>query len=177
MKQMIVGLILAILVLLPFGNTHAQAEMGITGTLGLPAGYMNLSVNGAFYTRVDIPFPIHPELMLAESFSTKGDGAGGRLSMNVLSGYLLARYSFASPIPQLSPFAAAGAGIHFMYSFSSDQSALGEKSKSILLSKAHLFFGLDFDLTQKLFLMGQGRLTYPSEIILDSGYLGLGVRL
>ncbi len=177
MKQVMTSLILAILVLLPFGNTHAQAEMGVIGSLAVPGGYMDLSVNGAFYARVNVPFPIEPEIILSESFSTKGDGGGGRLSVNVLSGYFLARYSFASPIPKFSPFVAAGAGIHFMYSFSSDESALGDESKSILLSKAHLFFGLDFDLTQKLFLIGQGRLTYPSEIILDSAYLGLGIRL
>jgi len=177
MKQVMTGLLLVISFLVPLVNTGAQAEMGFIGSLGIPRGYMDFSINGGWFARMNLSFPVDPELMLTESFSTKGDGGGGRLSMNVFSWYLLARYSLPSLMPKLSPFVAAGPGIHFMYSFSSDESALGKRSKTILLSKAHLFFGVDVDLTPRLFLTGQGRLTYPSDIILDSGYLGLGMKL
>lgn len=177
MKQVMTGLILAISFLVPLVNTGAQTEMGLIGSLGIPRGFMDFSVNGGWYARMNLSFPVDPELMLTESFSTKGDGGGGRLSMNVVSCYLLGRYTMPPPVHNLSPFIAVGAGIHFMYSFSSKESALGDTSKTILLSKAQMFFGLDFDLTSKLFLTGQGRLTYPSDIILDSGYLGLGMRL
>lgn len=177
MKQVMTGLILVISFLVPLVNTGAQTEMGLIGSLGIPRGFMDFSVNGSWFARMNLPFPVDPELMITESFSTKGDGGGGHLNMNVVSSYLLGRYAIPSPVPNLSPFIAAGAGIHFMYSFSSKESALGDTSKTILLSKAQMFFGLDFNLTSKLFLTGQGRLTYPSDIILDSGYLGLGMKL
>ena len=177
MKQVIRRLMPTIVFLLPLGNAYAQSEKGFVGSLGLLGGYMDLSANVAFYARAEIPFPIDPELIVAESFSTKGDGGGGRLSMNELSWYLLGRYTITTSMPKLSPFLAAGAGMHFIYSFSSDKSALGDTSKAILLSKAHLFLGLDLNLGTNVFLTGQGRLTYPSDIILDSGYFGFGIRL
>jgi hypothetical protein len=177
MKQAMTGLILAISFLVPLVNTGAKAEMGFIGSIGIPRGYMDLSVNGSWFTKMNLSFPVVPELMLTESFSTKGDGGGGRLSMNVLSGYLLGRYTIVSPEHKFSPFVAVGPGVHFMYSFSSKGSALGDTSKAILLGKAHLFFGFDFDLTSKWFFTAQARLTYPSDIILDSGYLGLGMKL
>jgi hypothetical protein len=177
MKQVITGLILAISLFVPLVNTAAQTEMGLIGSLGIPRGFMDFSVNGGWFARMNLSFPVDPELMLTELFSTKGDGGGGRLSMNVVSCYLLGRYTMPRPVHNLSPFMAVGAGIHFMYSFSSEGSALGDTTKIILLSKAQMFFGLDFDLTSNLFLRGQGRLTYPSDIILDSAYLGLGIKI
>lgn len=177
MKQMVIGIVLAIFISLSSHYAEGQVDMGVIGAVGIPRGCMDFSINGLWFVRMNLPFPVNPELMFHESFSTKNDeNGGGRLSVNVLTSYLLGRYAIVSPFPKLSPYIASGIGIHLINSFSANESAIGGKSKTILVSKAHLFLGLDLSLSSKWFLSAQGRVTYPSDIILDSGYLGLGVK-
>ena len=88
---------------------------------------------------------------------------------------VLARYDVKLPFaPGIKPFVSPGGGIHFQYSFSTSESALGKRDFKSVSAKAHIFSGVDIYLTENLFISGFGRITYPSDIILDSGFLMLG---
>ena len=171
MKQATVIAILAVLVL-SSGNAEAQ----LIGSIGLPRGYMDFSMDITWLTSFS-RIPLVNELMFNESFSTKADGADGRLGMNVLSVYVLRRYRILPSGRLISPYIAAGIGIHNMLSFTDSNHPFGSNIELDAVSKVHLFLGLDFSLSTRWFLSAQGRITYPSDIIVDSGYLGLGMKL
>ena len=49
--------------------------------------------------------------------------------------------------------------------------------KTVLVSKAHAFLGVEVSLGPMFFLSGQVRTTYPSDPVLDAAYVGLGIRV
>ncbi|MFH1892446.1 MAG: hypothetical protein ABIK83_07160 [Candidatus Zixiibacteriota bacterium] len=167
--------------LLMAASSDAEAVLrnSVVSSLGIPRGAMDYSINAAWRLTIDLPSTVKPEARLGGSFSTKSS-SGSSAGMIVTSVYVLGRISFLDQDPKISPYIAAGPGLHFMYSFSSasgDAVELFDSGNSMTLLKAHAFFGIDFALTEKLFLTAEGRLTLPSDIVIDSGYLGLGLRL
>lgn len=164
--------ILAIFILLLSRDAGAQRARpvqvgkGIVVSIGVPRGCMDFSVNGIFFYRRRIPLSIYPELMVHNSLSVSVWPRGESLGMTVLSGYLLGRY-IVPPIRRFSPSVAVGAGVHLINSaYNTD-----------LVTKAHMLIGFDILLASDRFLSLQVRMTYPSDIIIDSGYIGLGLKL
>ncbi|MDP8240477.1 MAG: hypothetical protein P9X24_15405 [Candidatus Hatepunaea meridiana] len=182
MRPSIIGMILTIVVILPSTDLEARINMGLVGSVGFPQGYMNLSVNELWYTRFCMEFPVKVELGFGESTSLQKHEMGGTVGITSWSTYLLGRYEANLLATKFTPYIATGVGIHAIYSeifgendILKGMTSLGNQFRFV--SKAHLFFGCDYSLNSKWFLMVQGRVTYPSDIILDSGYLGLGLRI
>lgn len=151
-------------------------SLSVFGSLGLPQGHMDYSANVAGCVRIGVPIFIDPEIRVAGSLASKGSDNSGRLTMLMQSVYVLGTKTFLDAVPKVSAYLSGGAGLHMMYSKASSSSALGDVSKTSLLSKAHLFAGVDLDLAAKVFMRVEGRLTYPSDIFLDSVYLGVGLK-
>ena len=155
---------------------NVLAEFGILGSAGLPRGYMDVSFNVSLYCKMNVGLPVMPELMIGNSLARKSTDPG-YVASNVTSGYLLADFSpDLSGLP-LKPFIAAGGGLHMIYSFSGDNSPVCGKSGTALTGKGHIFFGTEYYPWPKIFFAIFGRLTFPGDKALDSGYLGLGIRL
>jgi hypothetical protein len=151
-------------------------SVSVFGSLGLPQGHMDYSANIAGCVRIGVPILIDPEIRLATSFASKNSDNSGRLTMLLPSVYLLGTKTFLDAVPKMSVYVSGGAGFHIMYAKASSSSGMGDVSKTSLLSKAHLFAGVDLDLAARVYMKAEGRLTYPSDIFLDAVYLGVGLR-
>jgi hypothetical protein len=175
MKKSVRYIFIIIFIFICFAASALSAEKGIIGTIGLPAGYMDLSYNAGFYTRVNVLPSIEFEGLLQNSYASAPVGRG-TVANDVVSLYLLGRYNLDVTSYPLKPYVAAGWGGHVIGSFSSDDSPANGESDFNVESKGHIFVGADYNLFSRLFLTGYARVTYPSDVTLDSGYLGLGFR-
>ncbi len=163
-----------IAIIIVLSTSFAFAEMGLIGGVGFPKGNMDYSIDGFFYHRNNVlPF-IQIEATLHNSYASREAGFG-TISRDVAAGYLLGRYSISLPISGLKPFIAAGGGIHFIASLSSDDSPMGGESKYDFSSKGHIFIGAEYRFIPKFFLTGFIRLTFPGDETFDAGYVGLGI--
>jgi hypothetical protein len=148
------------------------------GNAGIPDGFMDFSINSVWVVTGNVSFPIQPQLMAHHSFTTKKDsGSGGRLSILTQSGYLLGRFNLPTPVEKALPYIAAGGAIHHLISFASTKSAFGYDVKHLVSLKGHFILGMDITITPTLFLAAWARTTFPADILLDSGYFGLGLQL
>ena len=174
MRKLIIAVLMPLfMVIMP---AVSRAEHGGELGLGIPAGYMDFSLDAFGYQRFHIYDSGDLEFQLQGLFSTKGDGYEGRLYTTVGSAYLLGRYVIATYIEDMTPFVAPGAGFHVMYSWATN-SPLRGFDRWTFTTKAHLFYGMEYKLGGRAYLIFQGRMTYPSDILFDSWFLGLGSRL
>lgn len=169
----------SLLILLSTSASGVEINNSITWSLGIPQGEMNFSANPGWRLSLDIPSVITPEFRLGGCFSTRSE-AGSRTSMLMGSAYVLGRKDFSDTGGKITLYIAAGPGFHAMYSFYSagkDGLDFYKSHKTTLLLKAHGFVGIDLDLIGRFFFTAEGRMTLPSDIVIDSGYLGVGLRL
>jgi len=171
-----VPILVACLLLAP-SLSAAGTQIGAVGSLGVPRGFLDVTVNGAIHLRTDIASFLEGELAVSNSFGTKSDErGGGRLSMFVNSGYALGRLNLPRIKSTVQPYLAAGGGIHWLHSIASESSIVNEKNSEWTL-KGHGLFGLDLPLRENLYLTTWGRTTFPSDRIFDSIYFGVGWNL
>ena len=174
MRKLIIAVLMPLfMVIMP---AVSRAEHGATAGLGFPAGYMDYSIDAFFYQRFHVYREGGLGFRLQGLFSTKGDGHKGRLYTTVGSAYLLGRYVIATYIEDMTPFVAPGAGFHVIYSWATN-SPLKGFDRWTLTTKAHLFYGMEYKLGGKAYLIFEGRMTYPSDILFDSWFLGFASRL
>jgi len=177
-KKIVVTLLLAFSFMVPVCQGKEALSFVWRGNVGIPGGVMDFSINSVWMMTGNVSFPIQPQLMVHHSFATRNDpGSGGRLSVLIQSGYLLGRLNLPTPVEKALPYIAAGGAFHHLISFASPNSAFGNHVKHLIVVKSHFLLGVDVTLTPTLFLSAWGRTTFPSDIILDSGYFGLGLRL
>ncbi len=159
----------ALLVLaLQISSAAAGIDFKMLGGVGFPGGLFDYSANLTSRFTLRTSFPIEPELNYTMSIATNITGGGsGNLTMFTSGLRLLARYETAVPrVEFVKPFIAVGGGTYLLQSYASS-GVLGNMSKTVVSSKAHVLFGTDIFLSEKSFLSFSGRTTYPSDIVLD----------
>jgi len=177
MKRLLAMILVAFLCSAMFQPEDASARVDYYNGFGVPRGFLDVTVNSMFSLRTGFLPRTSLQLMIQTSFGTKQDGrGGGRLSLWANSAYILARFDFPRPHRKVSPHLALGYGQHLLYSFASP-SSLVSKNITTWSGKGHAFIGFDVSLKPKLFLTLWGRVTAPSDKLIDSGYLTLGLRL
>jgi hypothetical protein len=160
-----------------FQSAATAAHVDFCNGLGVPRGFLDFTVNSMFSVRTGIMPWTSLQLMLHTSFVARRDDlGGGSLSLWANSGYVLTRVDFPQIRSKLTPYLALGYGQHLMYSFASS-SSLVSKNTTTWAGKGHAFFGFDVSLKPRFYLSLYGRLTVPSDILIDSGYLTLGYRI
>ena len=175
MRKVILLTCLIAVIAIPYDFIWAKG--GLEPGLGFPAGYMDFSFDASIYQRIPIINRGDIEFRLQGSFATKGDGYKGRLFNIVASSYILGRYVVATYIDDITPYVSPGAGFHFIRSWANKKSPLTGMPQTTLTTKAHIFYGMEYNLSGKNYLVFQGRMTYPSDILFDLWFLGVGVRL
>jgi len=175
MRKTFLLICLIIVNAIPFSDIKANG--GVEPGLGFPAGYMDISFDASVYRRIPVINRGDIEFRLQGSFATKGDGYKGRLFNIVASSYVLGRYVIATYIDDMTPFIAAGAGLHRIRSWANEKSPLHDFPQWTLTAKAHLFYGMEYKLGGNKYLIFQGRMTYPSDILFDLWFLGVGLGL
>ncbi|MCP4584107.1 MAG: hypothetical protein GY839_21040 [candidate division Zixibacteria bacterium] len=175
MKKAIISALL--LFILTFQTTDSLAEIGFESGLGFPSGYMDISYDAFGYERIPLFNKGDIEIKLAGSFAAKGDGNNGQLFTALASSYILGRYEVENYFDNLKPFISPGAGLHIIRSWANKKSPLNDLPMWTITTKAHMFYGMEFRFAGKAYLIFQGRVTYPGDILFDLWFLGLGARL
>lgn len=172
-----------IFILIFVEQASSKSDFGLKMGFGMPTGIMDLSLNAGSYLRFPQYKFINPEVISHFSWSINGisEEVEGIYSMLSTSIYALARYQIMPSTSRILPYVSPGIGIHYLISLSEANSPVGEHGFSkywrhAATIKAHAFFGTEFLISQTLFLFFEGRVTYPSDIILDSGFIGLGMK-
>lgn len=162
-------------------NVCAESNSRGSIDIGYPAGIMDVSFGVSFYYYLPKYESITPELRSSVYSYDRLKNTFHRSlwDMSVTSFYFLGKY-FLPSYDIFSFFLSAGTGFHYIVSFSDAGSPVGEHgffkdwSHDVTL-KAHGFFGTEIPISKKFYLIIEGRATYPSNIILDSGILKLGI--
>ncbi|MBC8466101.1 hypothetical protein H8D57_03655 [bacterium] len=181
MKLIIGGMLLWLFLILPFGDLKAEINFGMVGSVGLPQGFLDYSFDAYLFTRYSLKIPLKVEFGSGLNGSFQTHQQGGKVGFISIPSYLLARYEIKLPITELNPFISVGTGMHLIYSLKIGENRIIQAISDMgnpfrIVCKVHILFGFNYSLGSNWFLMTQGRITYPSDIILDSGYLGLGFK-
>ena len=169
--KLLLHLSIASILFLTAVSAMAHTGVSLSGGIGVPRGYMDMM--GAVSTgyRFGPVWRVQPDATVSGSFTSKGDGSGGRLTQIALSGYLLARYGVPVQKDKVEGFIAPGFGCHYLISSSSAYSALRATRYDIFLIKSHVFAGFDIGFARNLTATLAVRTTFPSDIVFDVFYL------
>lgn len=189
-RGLTLSIIIYILFLSSFNNEcHAQIDMDVLASCGLPAGILKLSANAHFSVNFTNKYHITPQIMLNETYSFKTEKKyietygesfsynDSRIFYNDLTVFALAMREIRLLKTGVYPFISAGFGFHLIHSWTNEHSKHKDKSKTILTTKFHTFAGLKIKSYAEFYMFAMGRATYPSDIIFDSLYLGIGFSL
>lgn len=168
-------LVLLILFMLLISSAKAGVDHRLKFDIGYPAGYMDLMAGFSYELILEIPYVIHPQFIVYNHFllNTNNENDVG-FGMSMTSIYLMGRRPIKIIENRLDSYIAAGFGSHFIYSISDEESPL--ENKFTITSKGHVLFGLNLYLSEHWYFRSEGRVTYPSDIIWDSGCIGIGIR-
>jgi len=162
-------------------NVSAQTKSGMKIKFGSTPGIMDLAFDVSSYMQYNKVKFIYPEfgwsLSLYESTKTN---LSSNWDVQTTGIYALGKYYLLTN-SKIIPYISFGPGFHYIISYSNADSDVGEHGFSkdwrhAFTVKVHTFLGCQFDISRKLFLSLEGRATYPSDIIFDSGYFGLGIK-
>lgn len=179
---MLKNLIFIILVnlLLTF-NVFAGTISGMKIRPGITNGIMDIALDVSFYFRYLKYNTISPEFITSISvYKSTKNKFSSIVDMQTISVYALCKHYFIYK-SKILPYISLGPGLHYIISFSDASSSVGEHGFSkdwrhAITLKAHALFGCEIDFSKNLFLSIDSRVTYPSDIILDSVFLGLGIK-
>jgi hypothetical protein len=167
---------------------QAQVKIDINSGLGIPGGYFKMTGNLSASANFAQKYGITPQLTLHDTYSHKKEKdwlqptwpypeeeIRGKIYSNTFSLYALGNKEINLFNSYVKPFISAGIGFHLIYSWTDYKTHQNNRSKTNYSTKAHGFIGFRFTNGSDIFyLYLMGRATFPSDIVFDSFYLGLG---
>ena len=188
MKTSILAVMTLAFLILSGQTGQAQNKYSLILAYGRPAGFLDYNVNGFFSAKLFSSYGLTSILMMQETFSTKRDlpiyyfgdpfmepKTNAHMYYNDFTVYALAQKQTRLPHTGIFPFVSAGWGLHTIYSWTGKYEYFRSQHKLTFTGKLHGFAGIEIKNDSAFYAFISGRATYPSDIIFDSIYFGIGL--